>query len=35
MSDANSKGHKFELLTKPVHPVDLLATIKEMTETTA
>jgi len=34
MSDANSKGHKFELLTKPVHPVDLLATIKEMTEMT-
>ena len=35
MTDANSQGHQFELLTKPVHPVDLLATIKEMTELTA
>ena len=28
--NARSQGHNFELLTKPVHPKDLLHAIKEM-----
>jgi DNA-binding response OmpR family regulator len=28
LKDARSKGHDFNLLTKPVHPSDLLAAIK-------
>jgi DNA-binding NtrC family response regulator len=28
--DARSQGHHFELLTKPVHPKDLLDTVKEI-----
>lgn len=31
MRDANARGHKFEVLTKSLHPSDLLAAILEMT----
>ena len=31
LQDARDKGHDFELLTKPVHPTDLLRAIKEIT----
>jgi DNA-binding NtrC family response regulator len=30
LHDAGSQGHHFELLTKPVHPKDLLHAIEEM-----
>jgi DNA-binding NtrC family response regulator len=30
LDDARSKGHNFELLTKPVHPKDLLLAIREI-----
>ena len=29
---ANGDGHNFKLISKPVHPDDLLATIKELSE---
>jgi DNA-binding response OmpR family regulator len=29
---ARTGGHKFEILTKPVHPNDLLAGIRRLTE---
>jgi DNA-binding NtrC family response regulator len=28
LDDANSQGHHFELLVKPIHPKDLIATIQ-------
>jgi DNA-binding NtrC family response regulator len=31
LHEARSQGHNFELLTKPIHPKDLLAAIKEIT----
>jgi DNA-binding response OmpR family regulator len=31
LSDARKAGHDFELLTKPVHPTDLLKAIRELT----
>ena len=31
LQDARNKGHNFELLTKPVHPTDLLRAIKDLT----
>ncbi len=30
MDDARSQGHSFELLAKPVHPVDLLEKVKSL-----
>jgi CheY-like chemotaxis protein len=32
LADANAKGYEFELLLKPVHPADLLASIRALTE---
>ena len=31
LHDAREQGHSFELLTKPIHPKDLLSAIKGMT----
>jgi FixJ family two-component response regulator len=31
MKDAKRDGHNFDLLTKPVHPIDLISVIREMT----
>jgi DNA-binding NtrC family response regulator len=31
LADARKAGHNFELLTKPVHPTDLLKAIRELT----
>jgi DNA-binding NtrC family response regulator len=31
LEDARNQGHDFELLTKPVHPTDLLRAIREIT----
>jgi DNA-binding response OmpR family regulator len=33
MEDARSRGHDFELLAKPVHPLQLLKKVKSMIET--
>lgn len=30
MDDAKSRGHEFELLAKPVHPVQLLERVKSL-----
>jgi DNA-binding NtrC family response regulator len=32
LADARAAGHDFEILSKPVHPTDLLRKIKEATE---
>ncbi len=32
LEDARADGHEFELLSKPVHPSDLLAKIRDLTE---
>ncbi len=29
LEDARARGHEFEVLTKPIHPSDLLAKLKE------
>jgi DNA-binding NtrC family response regulator len=33
LETARNKGHDFQLLSKPVHPTDLLAAIRDLSET--
>ena len=35
MDEARSRGHEFELLAKPVHPVELLEKVKSLIGTPA